>query len=37
VQNIIEKIKVPDFAIDINEAEYRYFRGDSIQRWQIKK
>lgn len=36
VQTIIEKIKVPDFAIDISEAEYRYFRGHTIQRWQMK-
>ena len=36
VEKIIDKIVVPEFTLKVKEAEYRYFRDRSIQKWQMK-
>ena len=35
VKGIVEKINVPPFNLTLQEAEYRYFRGESIRRWTL--
>lgn len=35
VRRIAESIQVPPFTLLLQKAEYRYFRGKSIQRWTM--
>lgn len=32
---VAENIEVPPFTLLLNEAEYRYFRGESIRSWRF--
>lgn len=36
VKEIVSGIKVPPFALQLDEAEYRYYRGESICSWKMK-
>jgi 2'-5' RNA ligase len=37
VRRIVESIQVPPFTLLLQKAEYRYFRGKSIQRWTMNQ
>ena len=37
VRRIAESIQVPPFTLLLQNAEYRYFRGKSIQRWTMNQ
>ena len=37
VRRIAESIQVPPFTLLLQKAEYRYFRGKSIQRWTMNQ
>lgn len=37
VLRIAESIQVPSFTLLLQKAEYRYFRGKSIQRWTMNQ
>lgn len=36
VQEIVSGIQVPPFTLQLDEAEYRYYRGESIRSWKLK-
>ena len=36
VKKIVSGILVPSFTLQLNEAEYRYYRGESIRSWKMK-
>ena len=35
VKRVVSGIKVPPFALLLNEAEYRYYQGGSIRSWTL--
>ena len=37
VRRIAESIQVPSFTLLLQEAEYHYFRGNSIQHWKMSQ
>ena len=37
VRRIVESIQVPPFTLLLQKAEYRYFRGKSVQRWTMNQ
>lgn len=37
VKRVVTGIEVPSFTLQLDEAEYRYFRGKSIRSWKMKK
>ena len=36
VKKIVSGIQVPPFTLQLEEAEYRYYRGESIRNWKMK-
>lgn len=37
VKRVVTGIEVPSFTLQLDEAEYRYFRGKSIRSWKMQK